>query len=126
MDIDPLEGWAVGRAVLVGDAAHAMTPNQGRGASEAMEDAVVLADQLRAADLASRPDVERALASYERLRRPQTRAVQVASRRAGKLILAENPLVCGVRDGLLLKRFFKRRLLREIAREFAPSAPTGG
>lgn len=38
-DIDPLPTWTKGRVVLVGDAAHAMLPTQGQGASQAIEDA---------------------------------------------------------------------------------------
>jgi salicylate hydroxylase len=38
-DIDPLPTWTKGSVVLVGDAAHAMLPTQGQGASQAIEDA---------------------------------------------------------------------------------------
>ena len=40
--------WHKGRVVLVGDAAHASSPNMAEGASMAMEDALVLADYLAA------------------------------------------------------------------------------
>jgi FAD-dependent urate hydroxylase len=50
--------------VIIGDAAHAPSPSAGQGASMAAEDAVVLARCLR--DL---PEVQDALAAYERLRR---------------------------------------------------------
>jgi len=58
--------WRFGRALLLGDAAHAASPATGQGASMALEDAVVLAKCLR--DL---PDTETALARYESLRRPR-------------------------------------------------------
>ena len=38
--------WYKGRAVLVGDAAHASTPHLGQGASIAIEDVIVLAELL--------------------------------------------------------------------------------
>jgi 2-polyprenyl-6-methoxyphenol hydroxylase-like FAD-dependent oxidoreductase len=40
-----------GRGALVGDAAHATSPNMAQGASMALEDAPVLADALASADL---------------------------------------------------------------------------
>ena len=38
--------WISGRVVLVGDAAHAMTPNMGQGAAMGLEDAAVLEESL--------------------------------------------------------------------------------
>ncbi len=38
--------WYCGRVALIGDAAHAITPHLGQGAAQAVEDAVVLADEL--------------------------------------------------------------------------------
>jgi len=46
-DVPPLPMWHVGRAVLIGDAAHAMSPHAGQGASVALEDAMYLAKMLR-------------------------------------------------------------------------------
>ncbi|MDQ0119373.1 FAD-dependent monooxygenase [Pseudarthrobacter sp902506025] len=69
----PLRSYVRGAAVLVGDAAHAMTPNLGRGACESLVDAVVLADLLN-----SLPQ-EKALAAYNRQRRLRTRALSRAS-----------------------------------------------
>lgn len=41
-DIDALTTWTKGRAILIGDAAHAMLPTQGQGASQSIEDAEAL------------------------------------------------------------------------------------
>ncbi|KAI8686821.1 FAD-binding-3 domain-containing protein [Fusarium sp. Ph1] len=41
-DLDPLETWYRGRAVIIGDVSHAMLPTQGQGASQAVEDAEAL------------------------------------------------------------------------------------
>ena len=41
-DLDPLRTWYRGRVILIGDAAHAMLPTQGQGASQAVEDAEAL------------------------------------------------------------------------------------
>ena len=45
-DLAPLERWHTDRAVLIGDAAHAMVPHQGQGANQTIEDAIALADEL--------------------------------------------------------------------------------
>ena len=63
----PLERWSAGRITLLGDAAHAMTPFGGQGACQALEDAVVVADCLRA-----ERDVVSALRSYDARRVPRT------------------------------------------------------
>ncbi|MER5437061.1 FAD-dependent monooxygenase [Streptomyces sp. NPDC002790] len=76
----PLPSYAVGRIALLGDAAHAMTPNLGQGACQALEDAVTLA-----AALGSEPTVEAALTRYDAERRPRSQAVARAARQAGRM-----------------------------------------
>jgi 2-polyprenyl-6-methoxyphenol hydroxylase-like FAD-dependent oxidoreductase len=66
-----LPTWSRGQVLLVGDAAHATTPNMAQGAAMAVEDALVLADVLRAT-----PSVSEALQEYERRRRPRVEWVQ--------------------------------------------------
>ena len=81
--VTPLRSYVRGTAVLVGDAAHAMTPNLGRGACESLVDAVVLADLLN-----SLPR-EKALAAYDRQRRLRTRALSIGSAAMMKVALAD-------------------------------------
>ncbi|MER5218481.1 FAD-dependent monooxygenase [Streptomyces sp. NPDC002838] len=76
----PLPSYAVGRIALLGDAAHAMTPNLGQGACQALEDAVTLA-----AALGAESTVEAALARYDAERRPRSQAVAGAARQAGRM-----------------------------------------
>ena len=45
-DFKPIKKWTDERAVLIGDAAHATTPNLGQGACQAIEDALVVAEEL--------------------------------------------------------------------------------
>ena len=67
-----LDRWHLdGRAVLIGDAAHAMVPFHGQGMNCAFEDCVALADQLDAhASLAD------AFAAFEAQRKPDAEAIQ--------------------------------------------------
>ena len=69
--VRPLPRLAVGRVALLGDAAHAMTPDLGQGACQAFEDAVTLASAL-GSDVTDAA----ALARYDELRRPRTGARQ--------------------------------------------------
>ncbi|MEP7001037.1 MAG: FAD-dependent monooxygenase [bacterium] len=69
-DLPRVPCWSDGRMVLVGDAAHAVSPSSGQGASLAIEDAVELARCLR--DL---PSIERAFGVYEACRRPRVERV---------------------------------------------------
>jgi 2-polyprenyl-6-methoxyphenol hydroxylase-like FAD-dependent oxidoreductase len=80
VDRDPLPSWAFGRVTLLGDAAHPMYPNGSNGASQAILDARVLAREL-----ALRPSVEAAVATYDAQRRPATAAVVEANRRGGPM-----------------------------------------
>lgn len=62
------DAWSSGNVVLIGDAAHAMSPNLGQGANCAMVDALALASHVAAEDLNG--DLSAALARFERDRRP--------------------------------------------------------
>ncbi len=78
----PMRSYVRGRAVLIGDAGHAMTPNLGRGACEALADAVTLADLLNTLP------VDEALAAYDRRRVARTQALRVASSAVMRVALA--------------------------------------
>jgi 2-polyprenyl-6-methoxyphenol hydroxylase-like FAD-dependent oxidoreductase len=79
-DRDPRPGWSQGLVTLLGDAAHPMLPYLAQGACMAIEDAVVLADQVAAGS-----DIAQAFSAYEQARYPRTSAVQLAARRAGEI-----------------------------------------
>ena len=69
------ETWSIdGRITLLGDAAHAMTPFLGQGASSAIEDALVLARAIAAADT-----LPEALGRYEAARIARTSMIQTES-----------------------------------------------
>ncbi|MFZ3310206.1 MAG: FAD-dependent monooxygenase [Xanthobacteraceae bacterium] len=66
------DNWGRGRIALIGDAAHAMLPNAGQGASQAFEDAYILARWLAA----GRDDPIAAMQNFRRVRIPRVHAVQ--------------------------------------------------
>ena len=78
--------WSTGRAVLLGDAAHAMLPFLGMGAAMAIEDAMILARAL-----AAEPTVAGAFARYQAVRIPRTTLLHAKSREQGQLTQARDP-----------------------------------
>lgn len=93
-----LDEWHRGRVVLVGDAAHAVLPTAGVGASMAMESAAVLAEELCRADSGR---LGLALKDYVARRRPRVDRVQAQSRLYGKAVCLENPLLTAARDAAI-------------------------
>ena len=69
-DLVPLPHIVQGRVALLGDAAHATTPNLGQGACQAIEDSVVIAACLRTAER-----VQPGLLEYEGRRLPRVTQV---------------------------------------------------
>jgi len=85
-----------GRCVLLGDAAHAMTPNLGQGGNQALEDAATLV-----ALLGGPGPIDDALAGYDRLRRPRTQRVARQARILGRVLQARGPITSRLRDTVL-------------------------
>ena len=111
-DREPVARWATGCVALLGDAAHAMTPNLGQGACQALEDAVVLARCLSGAS-----DVPAALEAYQHARIPRANAIVRQSRRVGEVGQWANPLACAVRNmlaRLLLPLSIERQLRQTL------------
>jgi 2-polyprenyl-6-methoxyphenol hydroxylase-like FAD-dependent oxidoreductase len=95
-DFEPMQPWHLGRVVLVGDAAHATTPNLGQGGAQAIEDAWVLADQLSRSD-----DPVKAFVAYEAIRREKAAFVVNRSRQIGRMVHISNPVGRAVRNFVL-------------------------
>ncbi|MBO3102552.1 FAD-dependent monooxygenase [Cellulomonas fengjieae] len=109
-DLPPLATYVRGRVALLGDAAHAMAPNLGRGACETLLDAVALADALTVGQ-----DVDEGLRRYDRDRRPPTRRLVRLARVVNRVSTAEGG--AGPRDlalrGLLTVTPGRRRATDE-------------
>jgi 2-polyprenyl-6-methoxyphenol hydroxylase-like FAD-dependent oxidoreductase len=95
-DLAPLPRYAFGNILLIGDAAHATTPNMGQGACQAIEDAVILADEIERD--ASIPDAFRA---FEMRRMARTHYVVRQSRLLGNIAQVQNKYVGAFRNALL-------------------------
>ncbi|HYH85024.1 MAG TPA: FAD-dependent monooxygenase [Pyrinomonadaceae bacterium] len=95
-DRPPAARWGVGRATLLGDAAHPMTPNFGQGGCMAIEDAAVLARCL-----AKYADASGALRAYESHRRARASRVVGYSLRYGAIGQWQSPSAVRLRGALL-------------------------
>jgi FAD-dependent urate hydroxylase len=92
-DFDPLPRWTQGRVTLLGDAAHATTPNLGQGACQAVESSVSLVRSLLEEN-----DLSSALHRYETERKPRTAWITTTSRRLGQVGQLDNRLLCLLRN----------------------------
>lgn len=103
-----LRGFVIDRAALVGDAAHAMTPDFGQGGGTALEDAVELGEAL---DLSN--DIESGLRDYDRRRRRRTQSIARQSALFGTVARwAATPAVAT--RNLALRMLPPRVLLRSL------------
>lgn len=93
-DLKPLKTFVYNRTVLLGDAAHATTPNLGQGAGQAMEDAIVLANCLETYDF------DQALERYDKLRVKHTKKIIKKSRKIGKVAQSTQRLFIKVRNAI--------------------------
>ncbi|MBN9218017.1 MAG: FAD-dependent monooxygenase [Mesorhizobium sp.] len=118
-DMRHLPQWHSGRVVLLGDAAHAVSPHAGQGASMAIEDAVVLAACLDATPLPAQ-----AFAAFQTLRQDRVEHIVKVSRRIGSQKQTKGRVALFLRD--LILPFFIRlgsRTTRAVTRYRADLAP---
>jgi len=90
--------WTVGCTVLVGDAAHAVAPHSGQGASMALEDAILLAKLLRESNGRA---LGRVFAEFEQQRRPRTDKVIALGRRNGQRKRVLSPIAYWIQQQMI-------------------------
>lgn len=76
LEPDPLPSWSNGRVVLLGDAAHPVTPYMVQDAATSIEDSGILARCLSAVE---GDDIERGFKTYEAHRKSRTSRIQAIS-----------------------------------------------
>jgi 2-polyprenyl-6-methoxyphenol hydroxylase-like FAD-dependent oxidoreductase len=96
-DFRPIRQWAFGNVALLGDAAHATTPNLGQGAAQAIESAYVLSSCLK-----EKPnDIAAALKAYEQKRMQKARFIVNTSWKIGQAVNMRNPVGIALRNWLI-------------------------
>ncbi len=104
-DLKPLEFWGTGRVTLLGDAAHATTPAMGQGAGMAIEDGVVLAEELSLdPSLRHGSRIATALKAYEGRRLPRCKAIVDESYQLSKTYNWTHPAAVRLREVVLRAR----------------------
>jgi zeaxanthin epoxidase len=76
-----------GRVTLMGDAVHAMMPNLGQGGCQAIEDALVITEELEKLETREQSGIRSALKTYQNRRKARSAAVQGLSRFASDIII---------------------------------------
>lgn len=106
-------------AVVIGDAAHAMSPQLGQGANLALVDAAALADALAPALASSPGALPAALADYARRRRTNLGFYQRASRLLTPLFQSDHAWLAWWRDRLMHPAasvpWIRRQMLASLA-----------
>ncbi len=116
--LDPLPAWTRGTVALLGDAAHAMEPNLGQGAAQAIEDAEGLLAALRGGG-----ELSGTLSAYAVARRPRARMFQQQSSRFARLALSTH---AGPRDLMmrLSPEVVRSHMMERLLRRHASRRPT--
>jgi len=99
IDLKPIDKWQDENVCLIGDAAHATTPNLGQGACQAIEDAYVLGKLLD-----SGLEIQNTFAEYENLRRKKAHTIVNTSWTVGKMAHIENKF------GIWLRNFAMKNM----------------
>jgi len=96
IDIKPLTRFAYDHILLIGDAAHATTPNMGQGACQALEDVAVLSQELKRTS-----DIRQAFKNFEKRRLKRTKYITDTSRQIGYAAQFTHPGIIAIRNTLM-------------------------
>lgn len=96
IDLKPIYQWHRRNACLIGDAAHATTPNMGQGACQAVEDAYTIGKLLQPGK-----SMETVFAGYEKARIKKAHTIVNRSWKMGQMAHWENPVAAWFRNTLM-------------------------
>ena len=94
-DLEPMNKWFHENVCLIGDAAHATTPNMGQGACQAIEDGYVLATCLH------NFEAKEAFKEFQKLRLSKAHNIVNTSWKIGKVSHIANPILVSVRNAIM-------------------------
>ena len=94
-DLKPTRVWYKENVCLIGDAAHATTPNMGQGACQAIEDAFVLSECL------NKYNIITAFEEYQKLRIQKAHLIVKKSWYIGKIAHIKSPFLVALRNLIL-------------------------
>ena len=111
-----LDNWYQDNIVLIGDAAHAMLPTTGQGVSAALEDAMVLFDELKFTNFT---DLQSSFSAFQHKRQKKNIPIQKNARFINKILMIESIYISLIRNFYLkftpnnsnvksLNNFFKK------------------
>ncbi len=95
-DLKPIEKWQSENVCLIGDAAHATTPNLGQGACQAIEDAYAIGQLLDKGI-----SIENTFQKYETIRKKKAHIIVNTSWTLGKLAHIENGFGVKIRNFII-------------------------
>ena len=85
IDLKPMEKWSTENLCLIGDSAHATTPNMGQGGCQAVEDAYIIGKLLE-----TQKDWNKIFHQFERIRKSKVNHIVKTSWTLGKVAQWEN------------------------------------
>ena len=111
IDLEPIRQYAHGQILLIGDAAHATTPNMGQGACQAIEDAAMLLEILE-----KESDFAKAFKLFEQKRLARTHFIVNTSWKIGKVAQVESPFLIWLRNSFfrMIPKSINQKQLRKI------------